>query len=209
MGGSPGGRCRSHGQRWVAGVDGRPLVGLALVGVRLPPSPGPGSRRVPAGVLPALATRGGPSSTHGPGSRDRGAVGAASGTTRLPIGKRGPLWCRAAGNLSSRESAIAGLGPTSPRKGRGGGRRRTLPQGRGASGGRRHVWPQPGWGREGLLGRSARRPGRGVRLTDSAAREVAPRPLPPPPGCSPPHEPPELGGRSTPLAGAGTELLGE
>lgn len=79
---------------------------------------------------------------------------------------------------SSRESAIAGLGPTSPRKGRGGGRRRTLPQGRGASGGRRHVWPQPGWGREGLLGRSARRPGRGVRLMDSAAREVAPRPFP-------------------------------
>lgn len=112
MGGSPGGRCRSHGQRWVAGVDGRPLVGLALVGVRLPPSPGPGSRRVPAGVLPALATRGGPSSTHGPGSRDRGAVGAASGTTRLPIGKRGPLWCRAAGNRRS-------LGLAPPARGRG------------------------------------------------------------------------------------------
>lgn len=67
----------------------------------------------------------------------------------------------------------------------------------------------PGGDERGSGGRSARRPRRGVRLMDSAAREVAPRPLPPPPGCSPPHEPPELGSRSTQLAGAGTELLGE
>lgn len=56
-----------------------------------PPTQGPHSRRFPAGVLPALATRGGPSSTHGPGSGDRRAVGAVCRTTRLPIGKRGPL----------------------------------------------------------------------------------------------------------------------
>lgn len=97
--------------------------------VWLPPSPGPRSRGVPAGVLPALATRGGPSSTHGPGSRDRGAVGAASGTTRLPIGKRGPLPVQQERGWGQPSRLIVGLGALSPRKGRGGGRRRTLPQG--------------------------------------------------------------------------------
>lgn len=171
--------------------------------VWLPPSPGPRSRGVPAGVLPALATRGGPSSTHGPGSRDRGAVGAASGTTRLPIGKRGPLPVQQERGWEQPSRLIVGLGALSPRKGRGGGRRRTLPQGARLAAARVGTRGAP------AVGRSARRPRRGVRLMDSAAREVAPRPLPPPPGCSPSHEPPELGSRSTQLAGAGTELLGE
>lgn len=64
-----------------------------------------------------------------------------------------------------------------------------------------------GGAERGSLGRSAR-PGRGVRLMTQQPGEVAPRPFPSPPGCSPPHEPPELGADPPWLAGAGTELPG-
>lgn len=146
------GQAVSAGSReWAAGP---------LVGVRLPPSTGPRSRLVPAGVLPALATRGGPSSTHGPGSRDRGAVGAASGTTRLPIGKRGPLptggW-----EQPSRPRRSLGLAPQARGRGRGRGRRRTLPQGRGLPGGGGTFGRSPGGEERGAPAVGAR-PARGA-----------------------------------------------
>lgn len=126
-----------------------------------PPTQGPHSRRFPAGVLPALATRGGPSSTHGPGSGDRRAVGAVCRTTRLPIGKRGPLPLPR-DQIVQRRRKEAGSAP-------------------GAWGflGRRHLWPQPRWGREGpvrseLVPPEERCPSHG--LSSRGGRATAPSP---------------------------------
>lgn len=85
---------------------------------------------------------------------------------------------------------VVGLGAPSPRKRSGKREEAGSAPGAGASCGRWHLWPQPRWGGERGSGcRSASRPRSGVHLMDSAAREVAPRPLSPPRGSSPPHEP--------------------
>lgn len=106
---------------------------------------------------------------------------------------------------------VVGLGAPSPRKRSGKREEAGSAPGAGASWGRWHLWPQPRWGGERGSGcRSASRP-REERcpshgLSSPGGRATAPFPST---RKFPSPRAPELGGRSTPLAGAGTEVLGE